>query len=57
MVVVGDRDQDAEAVSVRLRTGEKSPAAVPLAEFVADLARRAASRELWPYAGGDGPAA
>ncbi|MEO8510797.1 MAG: threonine--tRNA ligase [Chloroflexota bacterium] len=54
MVVVGDRDQEAGAVSVRLRTGEKSAEAVPLDEFVAGLAARASARELWPYAEGDG---
>jgi threonyl-tRNA synthetase len=54
MLVVGDRDQEAGAVSPRLRTGESSQG-VPLDEFVADLAARADRRELWPYA--DGPAA
>jgi threonyl-tRNA synthetase len=54
MVVVGDRDQEAGAVSVRLRTGEKSTGAVPLDQFVADLVARASARELWPYAEGDG---
>jgi threonyl-tRNA synthetase len=49
MVVVGDRDQEAGAVSPRLRTGESSQG-VPLAEFVADLAGRVERRELWPYA-------
>jgi threonyl-tRNA synthetase len=52
MVVVGDRDQEAGAVSPRLRTGEAQQG-VPLADFVADLAARAAARELWPYADGD----
>ncbi len=47
MVVVGDRDQEAGAVSPRLRTGESSQG-VALDEFVADLAARAAARELWP---------
>ena len=47
MVVVGDRDAEAGAVSPRLRTGESSQG-VPLADFVADLAARAGSRELWP---------
>ena len=50
MVVVGDRDAEAGAVSPRLRTGESSQG-VPLDEFVADLAARSASRELWPPAG------
>ena len=47
MVVVGDRDAEAGAVSPRLRTGESSQG-VPLAEFVADLVARNAARELWP---------
>jgi threonyl-tRNA synthetase len=47
MVVVGDRDQEAGAVSPRLRTGEASQG-VPLDELVTDLAARAAARELWP---------
>jgi threonyl-tRNA synthetase len=50
MAVVGDRDEEAGAVSVRLRTGEKSADAVPIDEFVADLVSRNASRELWPLA-------
>jgi threonyl-tRNA synthetase len=49
MVVVGDRDQEANAVSPRLRTGESSQG-VPIDEFVADLQQRAAARELWPVA-------
>ena len=49
MVVVGDRDQEAGAVSPRLRTGDQQQG-VPLADFVADLQRRAKARELWPYA-------
>jgi threonyl-tRNA synthetase len=54
MLVVGDRDQEAGAVSWRLRTGEKAPAeGQPLGEFVADLRRRVEARELWPYAEGD----
>jgi threonyl-tRNA synthetase len=54
MVVVGDRDQEAGAVSPRLRTGEAAQG-VPLDAFVADLRRRSESRELWPYADtGDG---
>jgi threonyl-tRNA synthetase len=47
MVVVGDRDAEAGAVSPRLRTGESSQG-VPLDEFVADLVTRNAARELWP---------
>jgi threonyl-tRNA synthetase len=50
MVVVGDRDAEAGAVSPRLRTGESSQG-VPLADFVADLVARNAARELWPAAG------
>ncbi len=55
MVVVGDRDQAAGAVSPRLRTGE-SRQGVPLDEFVDGLRGRAEVRELWPYAdeAGDG---
>ena len=49
MVVVGDRDAEAGAVSPRLRTGESSQG-VPLADFIADLQGRAAARELWPVA-------
>ena len=49
MVVVGDRDAEADAVSPRLRTGESSQG-VPLADFVAGLRGRAESRELWPVA-------
>ena len=47
MVVVGDRDAEAGAVSPRLRTGESSQG-VPIDEFVTDLQARNASRELWP---------
>jgi threonyl-tRNA synthetase len=47
MVVVGDRDQEAGAVSPRLRTGESSQG-VPLDEFVTELRSRADARELWP---------
>ena len=47
MVVVGDRDQEAGAVSPRLRTGDSSQG-VPLNEFVAELRTLAESRELWP---------
>jgi threonyl-tRNA synthetase len=52
MLVVGDRDVEAGAVSPRLRTGE-SMQGVPLGEFVADLRRRVEGRELWPYAEDD----
>jgi threonyl-tRNA synthetase len=47
MLVVGDRDVEARAVSPRLRTGEQSQG-VPLDEFVTDLAGRIQRRELWP---------
>ncbi|MEO5986005.1 MAG: His/Gly/Thr/Pro-type tRNA ligase C-terminal domain-containing protein, partial [Candidatus Limnocylindria bacterium] len=47
MVVVGDRDAEANAVSPRLRNGE-STQGVPIADFIADLQGRSASRELWP---------
>jgi threonyl-tRNA synthetase len=47
MVVVGDRDQEAGAVSPRLRTGDSSQG-VPLNDFVAELKTLAESRELWP---------
>jgi threonyl-tRNA synthetase len=55
MLVVGDRDQEARAVSPRLRTGE-SAQGVPLDEEVARLAARVAARDLWPRqeAAGDG---
>ncbi len=49
MLVLGDRDQEAGAVSPRLRTGESSQG-VPLHDFIADLAGRVERRELWPYA-------
>ncbi len=49
MLVVGDRDQEARAVSPRLRTGQSSQG-VPLDEFVIRLSGRVAARELWPYA-------
>jgi threonyl-tRNA synthetase len=57
MVVVGDRDAEAGAVSPRLRTGEASQG-IALDEFVADLVSRNATRELWPAAadGADAPA-
>jgi len=47
MVVVGDRDAEAGAVSPRLRTGESSQG-VAIDEFVADLVGRNAMREMWP---------
>jgi threonyl-tRNA synthetase len=49
MLVLGDRDQEAGAVSPRLRTGE-STQGIGLATFIADLAGRVERRELWPYA-------
>ncbi len=48
MLVVGDRDQEAGAVSPRLRTG-RTRQGVPLDEFVAHLRGRSEARELWPY--------
>jgi len=48
MLVVGDRDQEAGAVSPRLRTG-RSRQGVPLEEFVDHLRARNEARELWPY--------
>ncbi len=56
MVVVGDRDQDARAVSPRLRTGEQQQG-VPLDEFAAGLAARSVARELWPFDEGSGSGA
>ena len=47
MLVLGDRDAEAGAVSPRLRTGESSQG-VPIDEFISDLTARIASRELWP---------
>ncbi|MBA3687468.1 MAG: threonine--tRNA ligase [Chloroflexi bacterium] len=49
MLVLGDRDQEAGAVSPRLRTGE-STQGVGMAVFIADLKGRVERRELWPYA-------
>jgi threonyl-tRNA synthetase len=49
MLVVGDRDAAAGAVSPRLRTGESSQG-VPLTELVDELRGRVQRRELWPAA-------
>ena len=49
MLVLGDRDQEAGAVSPRLRTGQ-STQGIGLATFIADLTGRVERRELWPYA-------
>jgi threonyl-tRNA synthetase len=49
MLVVGDRDAAAGAVSPRLRTGESSQG-VPLTELVDELRGRVRRRELWPAA-------
>ncbi|HEY8771969.1 MAG TPA: threonine--tRNA ligase [Candidatus Limnocylindria bacterium] len=49
MLVLGDRDQEAGAVSPRLRTGE-STQGIGLATFIADFTGRVERRELWPYA-------
>jgi threonyl-tRNA synthetase len=54
MLVVGDRDRDARAVSPRLRTGEARQG-VPLDEFIDELAARVAARDLWPYAEAPAP--
>jgi threonyl-tRNA synthetase len=48
MVVLGDRDQEAGAVSPRLRTGAQQQG-VPIDAFVEELRGRAERRELWPY--------
>ena len=56
MVVVGDRDQEAGAVSPRLRGRRQGEPSVVLDEFVAELAERDRNRELWPVAEGE-PAA
>ncbi|MEP7041127.1 MAG: threonine--tRNA ligase [Chloroflexota bacterium] len=53
MLVLGDRDQEAGAVSPRLRTGE-STQGIGLATFIADLTGRVERRELWPYAAEEG---
>src|SRR5439155_435977 len=47
MLVVGDRDQEARAVSPRLRTGAASQG-VPLGAFIDELRTRIVARELWP---------
>ena len=49
MLVVGDRDAAAGAVSPRLRTGESSQG-VRLTELVDELRGRVQRRELWPAA-------
>ena len=54
MLVLGDRDQEAGAVSPRLRTGE-STQGIGLATFIADLTGRVERRELWPYAAEEQP--
>jgi len=55
MVVVGDRDAEAGAVSPRLRTGDSSQG-VALDEFISDLRGRVDARELWPVAAASEPA-
>jgi threonyl-tRNA synthetase len=47
MLVVGDRDQEARAVSPRLRTGA-STQGEPLDDFVKELRTRIDERQLWP---------
>jgi threonyl-tRNA synthetase len=51
MLVVGDKEAEAEAVSLRLRTNE-NVGAVPLADFIARAGQLNAERsqELWPAA-------
>ncbi len=49
MVVLGDRDAEAGAVSPRLRTGESSQG-VAIDEFIGQLRARIDARELWPPA-------
>src|SRR5438046_2912724 len=49
MLVVGDRDQEARAVSPRLRTGA-SAQGVRLEDYVQELRTRIDARELWPRA-------
>jgi threonyl-tRNA synthetase len=49
MLVLGDRDAEAGAVSPRLRTGDSSQG-VPIDEFIADTRARIDARELWPTA-------
>ena len=44
LLVVGPKDQDARAVSVRLRGVQKDLGAMPLDEFVAGLTREIATR-------------
>ena len=53
MLVLGDRDAEAGAVSPRLRTGESSQG-VPVDDFITDIRARIGARELWPYAEDDG---
>jgi threonyl-tRNA synthetase len=45
MLVVGNREMETNAVSVRLRTGEQLPS-MPLAEFKAKVAKLISSRSL-----------
>jgi threonyl-tRNA synthetase len=49
MLVVGDKEAEADAVSLRLRTNENL-GAVPLADFIAQASQLNAERsqELWP---------
>ena len=49
MLVLGDRDADAGAVSPRLRNGESSQG-VALDHFIAEMRGRIDARELWPPA-------
>jgi len=49
MLVVGDKEAEADSVALRLRTNENI-GAVPLGDFVAVAGQKNASRslELWP---------
>jgi threonyl-tRNA synthetase len=57
MLVVGDKETESEAVSLRLRTNE-NVGAVPLGEFVATAKRLndARSQQLWPEQSSQGSA-
>jgi threonyl-tRNA synthetase len=54
MVVVGDRDEEAGAVSPRLRGRRQGEPSVELSKFVGELAERDRSREQWPRAEDNG---
>jgi threonyl-tRNA synthetase len=50
MLIVGDKDAAAEAVSVRLRDGSERRG-VPIADFLAEISADVASRQLEPGSG------